>query len=573
MPVQNAEIAEKFNEVADLLEIEGANRFRVRAYRDAAGTIGRLPQNVHDMLAEGEDLSQLPGIGDDLAGKIEEIVETGRLTQLQELRERLPASLTDLMDVSGLGAKRVAVLHEELGVASLAELEEAARQGRIRELEGFGEKMEENILEEAQQVQDEEKRTLLVNAERVAEALIDYLGRHDDAAQLEVAGSYRRRRETVGDLDILITSEAPAKVMDHFVAYEDVDEIVSQGDTRSTVTLRSGLNVDLRVVAGESYGAALLYFTGSKAHNIELRDMALDRDWKVNEYGVFADEERIAGETEAEIYDLLDLPYIAPELRENRGEIAAAQAGELPELITADAIRGDLQCHTTASDGRASLEEMAEAARKRGYAYLAITDHSPNVAVTQGLDAERLAEQIDAIEALNEKFDDFRILKSSEVDILEDGSLDLPDEILKRLDLRVCSIHSHFDLSPEKQTERIIRAMDNPYFNILAHPTGRRIGERQPYAVDMERIMEAALERGCFLEVNAQPDRLDLKDDYCKLAREMGLKVAISTDAHNANELDHMRFGVYQARRGWLTADNVINTRELNDLLALLQRE
>jgi DNA polymerase (family 10) len=573
MPVQNAEIAEKFNEVADLLEIEGANRFRVRAYRDAAGTIGRLPQNVHDMLAEGEDLSQLPGIGDDLAGKIEEIVETGRLTQLQELRERLPASLTDLMDVSGLGAKRVAVLHEELGVASLAELEEAARQGRIRELEGFGEKMEENILEEAQQVQDEEKRTLLVNAERVAEALIDYLGRHDDAAQLEVAGSYRRRQETVGDLDILITSEAPAKVMDHFVAYEDVDEIVSRGDTRSTVTLRSGLNVDLRVVAGESYGAALLYFTGSKAHNIELRDMALDRDWKVNEYGVFADEERIAGETEAEIYDLLDLPYIAPELRENRGEIAAAQAGELPELITADAIRGDLQCHTTASDGRASLEEMAEAARKRGYAYLAITDHSPNVAVTQGLDAERLAEQIDAIEALNEKFDDFRILKSSEVDILEDGSLDLPDEILKRLDLRVCSIHSHFDLSPEKQTERIIRAMDNPYFNILAHPTGRRIGERQPYAVDMERIMEAALERGCFLEVNAQPDRLDLKDDYCKLAREMGLKVAISTDAHNANELDHMRFGVYQARRGWLTADNVINTRELNDLLALLQRE
>jgi DNA polymerase (family 10) len=351
-----------------------------------------------------------------------------------------------------------------------------------------------------------------------------------------------------------------------------VAEVVSQGETKSTVLLRPGIQVDLRAVARESYGAALLYFTGSKAHNIKLRNMGLDQGLKVNEYGVFRDEERIAGETEEEIYELFDLPYIAPELREDRGEIEAAQDGELPHLVTLDDLRGDLQSHTTASDGHAGLEEMAEAAQKRGYEYLAITDHSKYVGVTQGLDAEELAGRIDEMDRLNEELEGFRILKGIEVDVLEDGTLDLPDDILKKLDVVVFSVHSKFNLSRDKQTERIIRAMDNPCVHILAHPTGRRIGEREPYRVDMERLMKAAVERGCYFEVNAQPDRLDLDDVDCKRAKENGLRLVISTDAHRIAELDYLRYGVGQARRGWLEPDDVLNTRSWRDLKALLKR-
>jgi DNA polymerase (family X) len=389
---------------------------------------------------------------------------------------------------------------------------------------------------------------------------------------VEAAGSYRRRKETVGDLDILATGEDGKRIIERFVEYEDVEEVVSQGETRSTVRLRRGLQVDLRVVAQESYGAALLYFTGSKAHNIALRNMALDRDWKVNEYGVFEDEERIAGETEEAIYDLLDLAYVMPELREDRGEIQAAQEGALPQLVSLDDLRGDLQSHTKASDGHGTLREMAEAAQELGYEYLAITDHSKYVGVTQGLDAEELAEQIDEIDRLNEELEGFRLLKSIEVDILKDGSLDLPDGILEKLDLRICSIHSHFDLSRDEQTARILRAMDNPNFNILAHPTGRRLQERRPYGVDMDRLLEGALERGCFLELNAQPDRLDLDDVYCKMAKEMGVKLSLATDAHRPVELEYMRFGVGQARRGWLEPDDVLNTRSWADLKELLKR-
>jgi DNA polymerase (family X) len=351
-----------------------------------------------------------------------------------------------------------------------------------------------------------------------------------------------------------------------------VDEIVSQGETRSTVLLRSGLQVDLRVVASESYGAALLYFTGSKAHNIKLRNMALDRGWKINEYGVFEGQDRIAGESEEEIYALFDLPLIPPELREERGEIEAAREDALPDLITLDDIRGDLHMHTESSDGHATLEAMARAAQDIGYEYVVITDHSTYIAVTQGLDAEGVAAQIDAIDRLNEELDDLVVLKGIEVDILEDGSLDLPDDSLARLDLTVCSVHSKFDLSRQEQTERIIRAMDNPYFNILAHPTGRLIGRRAPYDVDMERVMEAALERGCFLEVNAHPERLDLNDVYAKMAKELGLKLVISTDAHRESDLSYMRYGVGQARRGWLEAQDVLNTRSLSDLRSLLKR-
>ena len=410
-------------------------------------------------------------------------------------------------------------------------------------------------------------------AEELVGPLVDYLRDIEGVQEVEVAGSYRRRKETVGDLDILATGDNGARIIKGFVEYEDVEEVTSQGETRSTVILRSGIQVDLRVVPQKSYGAALLYFTGSKSHSVALRDMALDRDLKLNEYGLFEGEEPIARETEKEIYQALDLDYIMPELRERRGEIEAAQEDGLPQLVSIKDLRGDLQCHTKASDGHATLEEIAQAAQDLGYEYLAITDHSQHVAVTQGLNVDALAKQIDEIDRLNQQWEGFRVLSSIEVDILADGSLDLPDDILEKLDLTICSIHSRFNLSREKQTERIIRAMDNRHFSILAHPTGRLIGDRDPYEVDMERVIQAAVERGCFLEVNAHPMRLDLNDVYCKTAKEMGLKLAISTDAHRVDELKHMRFGVGQARRGWLEPDDVLNTRGWEELKKLLRRE
>ena len=573
MPIHNSEVADIFGRVADLLEIEGANQFRVRAYRKAARTIRGYPRSLAYLIDEDQDLAELSGVGEDLAAKIEEIVQTGGLGQLEEIKQRTPAALARMLKVEGLGPKRVQQLYEELGISSLDQLEEAAKSGQIREIDGFGPKIEENILQELSRKDLEEERTRLNVAEEMARPLVAYLEDIEGVERVQVAGSYRRRKETVGDLDVLAINEAGRETIQRFVEYEDVDEIVSQGETRSTVVFRSGLHVDLRVVPRESYGAALFYFTGSKDHNIALRNLALDQGLKVNEYGVFRnDEERIAGETEEEIYALFDLPYIPPELRENRGELAAAREGRLPVLVTLDDIRGDLQMHTTGSDGDASLEEMARAAQERGYEYVAITDHSPQVAVAQGLDAEALALQIDDIDRLNDELEDITILKAIEVDILEDGSLDLPDGILARLDLRICSIHSHFGLSREKQTERIIRAMDNPNFSILAHPTGRRVGERSPYKVDLERVMMAALERGCFLEINAHPERLDLDDVQAKQAKDMGLKLAINTDAHSVAELEFMRFGLGQARRGWLETHDVLNTRSWARLKELLTR-
>jgi DNA polymerase (family X) len=572
VPVYNSDIAEIFDEVADLLDIEGANQFRVRAYRDAARTINTLSANVAEMVKEGEDLTELEGIGQDLAGKIREIVKTGGLEQLQEIRQRTPPELAEMLHIAGLGPKRVQKIHQELGVSTVEGLRRAAEQGQIEEIEGLGPKTQQQILEGIERLQDQ-KRTLLSVAEEFVAPLVDYVRDSEGVEKVMAAGSYRRRQETVGDLDILATGQDREAIIQRFVEYEDVDDVVSQGQTRSTVILRRGLQVDLRVVAQESYGAALLYFTGSKAHNIALRNLALDRGWKINEYGVFEDEERIAGETEEEIYELLDLDYVEPEMREDRGEIQLAREGKLPRLVTLDDLHGDLQSHTTSSDGHNSLEEMAAAAQERGYEYLAITDHSQYVGVTQGLDAEEVAKQGDEIDRLNDEFEGFRLLKAIEVDILEDGSLDLPDEALAKLDLVLCSVHSHFGLSRDKQTERIIRAMDNPYFNILAHPTGRRMGERDGYEVDMERLLDAALERGCFLEVNAQPDRLDLDDVYCKMAKERGLKLSISTDAHRTSELDFVHFGLGQARRGWLEPGDVLNTRSWSDLKKLLTRD
>jgi DNA polymerase (family 10) len=544
----------------------------VRAYRDAARVVGDLPHDISALVAAGKDLSELHGIGTDLAGKIAEIVETGHLTLLEETERRVPEGLLELLTLGPLGPKRVKTLYDQLGIKNFDDLAAAASSGKIGGLRGFGPKMEERLLHALEHHAKEEPRLLLPTVEAVAQDLVRHLQRAKGAGQVIVAGSYRRRKETVGDLDVLVTATRDSDVMNRFVGFEEVDEVLSHGPTRSIVRLRSRLQVDVRVVPEKSYGAALHYFTGSKAHNISVRGMGVERGLKINEYGVFKDDAQIAGRTEEEVYAQVGLPYIEPELRENRGELQAALEGRLPKLITLFDIKGDLHAHTTETDGRATLEEMAEGARAKGYQYLAITDHSKRVAMARGLDSKRLAQQVKTIDRLNQRLNGIVVLKGIEVDILEDGSLDLPNDILKELDLRVCSIHYNLNLPVDRQTERIMRAMDSPYCNIIGHPTGRLLNKRAPCAVDLERIMRAAVERGCFLELNAQPDRLDLSDVCCQLAKELGLKVAISTDAHSIANLDLMRFGIDQARRGWLEPDDVLNTRSWPELRELLRR-
>lgn len=572
MPVHNSDIANIFNELADLLEIEEANPFRVRAYRSAASTIGRLPYSVADQVANDEDLTELHGIGEDLANKIQEIVNTGSLDQLEDLRQRVPPELSNLMAIEGLGAKRVQQLHAALGITTRQELAEAARQHTIREVEGFGEKTEAQILDQLEQAALDSERMLLSVAEEITGLLLDYLRDHDAVERVIAAGSYRRRKETVGDLDIVAISTQGEQVARHLANYEDVTDVISTGETRARVMLRSRLAVDLRIVSDEHFGAALFYLTGSRDHNLALRNIAIDHDLKINEYGVFRDDKQIAGRTEKDLYAVFDMAYIPPELRENRGELDAARQGELPNLITLDDLRGNLHTHTTASDGRASLEDMLNAARERGYDYLAITDHSPHVGVTQGLSIDQLEQQMDRIAELNDQASDIVLLSGIEVDILEDGALDLPDDILARLDVVICAIHSKLKLTRAEQTKRILRALDNPHVNILAHPTERRINQRPAMDLDLERIAEAAAERGIALELNAQPNRLDLNDAACQMVRERDVVIVINADAHDTAELDFLRYGVGQARRGWLEAADVLNTKSFDKLTRFLTR-
>jgi DNA polymerase (family 10) len=571
--VHNADIAAMFEEIADLLEIQGANPFRVRAYRNAARTVEGLGRDLAALVKAGEDLTELPGIGQDLAAKIKEAVETGRLAFLDRLHKELPPAITELLRIPGLGPKRVRALYHDLGVQTLEQLARAAREGRIRELPGFGAKTEEKVLEAVQAHLSSARRFKLAVAAQYAGPLVEHLQKAAGVGRVVVAGSFRRMRETVGDLDILVTTTRPEEAVQRFVAYEEVKEVLSKGSTRASVVLRCGLQVDLRVVTEESYGAALHYFTGSKAHNIAIRRLAQERGLKVNEYGVYRGEERIAGRTEEEVYATVDLPYIPPELREDQGEIEAARAGRLPHLVELSDLKGDLHAHTKATDGKNTLEEMAEAARKMGFEYLAITEHSRRLTVAHGLDPRRLEQQIDEIERLNARLKGIRLLKGIEVDILEDGRLDLPDSILARLDLVVGAVHSKFDLSRARQTERILRAMEHPFFTILAHPTGRLIEERSPYDVDMLKIVRKAKERGCFLELNAHPERLDLLDVHCRMAKDEGVLVAISSDAHSVLDFSNLRYGVGQARRGWLEAKDVLNARGLKALKPLLERK
>jgi len=572
MTVHNAEIADLFERLADLLEIEDANPFRVRAYRNAALTISGYGHSMSELLKEGADLTQLPGIGKEIAAKIETIVDTGKLPALQEVEARTPGALADLMRIPGLGPKRVKTLYKDLNIRSVEDLARALRMGKVHDLPGFGTKTEDMIRRRLESGAGREKRMKRFDSEEYANSIIAWLKKSRGLKDIEVAGSFRRRQETVGDLDILVTAARGSNVMQRFVKYDEVVEVVSHGDTRSTVRLRCGLQVDLRVVPAASYGAALQYFTGSKEHNIELRALAGRKKLKINEYGVFRSDKRIAGKTEAEVYKTVGLPLIPPELRQGRGEIEAARKGRLPKLVEVSDLHGDLHVHSKASDGHHTIEQMAMAAKDLGYEYIAMCDHSHHVTIAHGLDKKRLVAQIQEIDKLNEKLDGIVVLKSSEVDILDSGKLDLPDEILKELDLRVCAVHYKFNLTRQQQTERILRAMDNPYFNILAHPTGRLINERDPYDVDLGRLMEAAVERGCYMEVNAYPDRLDLNDEACRTAKELGLKLAISTDAHSTSDLNLVRFGVDQARRGWLEKNDILNTRSRVDLLKMLKR-
>ena len=571
--MENIQIAKTFEQVADLLEIQGANPFRVRAYRNAARTIASLSTPVDTILrAEGSPLAELPGIGADLAGKITKLCRTGELPLLAQLTHKTPESLVAMLRIPGVGPKRAKLVYQKLGLKTLSELENAARSGRLSKLRGMGKTLEATILQGIDQDKAHVARMSLAEAEAYIAPLVSRLRATPGVEQLEVAGSFRRRSETVGDMDILVASDSASTVAEAFLGYRDVKQVIARGDTKCAIVLRSGLQVDLRVVPPSCYGAALHYFTGSKPHNIAIRLLGVKRHLKINEYGVFRGRRLIGGRTEKDVFEAVGLPWIPPEVRENRGEIEAARAGRLPELVELADIRGDLQMHTDATDGKNTLAEMVAACRARGYEYIAITDHSKAVRVAGGLTKTGFQRQSRAIDHLRKTVVKPCVLKGAEVDILDDGSLDLDDETLAQLDVVVVSVHSRFNMSKVEMTRRIVRALQHPRAHILAHPTGRLIGKREPYPVDMTEIVKAARDHAVMLEVNAQPDRLDLNHLHVQMAREAGVKVVISTDAHRVQELDCMRYGVDQARRGWCSAEGVANTRSLTVFKKLIAK-
>ncbi|HEX6965248.1 MAG TPA: DNA polymerase/3'-5' exonuclease PolX [Gemmatimonadaceae bacterium] len=569
--IENAEVARIFRELADVLEVEGANSFRIRAYRNAARAVEELQDSVAAIVREDPHrLTSIPGIGEDLAGKIAEIVRTGRLAALDSEERKAPTGAVELMQIPGLGPKRARALAERLGVHSLRALADAARAGKIRTLPGFGATTEAKILEELRAHEPHEGRMLLATASQYAEQLVSYMRGLSGVERAEIAGSFRRCKETVGDLDLLVCAAPRVRVAEHFTAYHEVEEVLANGPTRCSVRLRCGLQVDLRILPRVSYGSGLYYFTGSKAHNIAIRALGRKRGLKINEYGVFRGARRIGGSDEADVLDAVGLPWIPPELREDRGEIEAAREGTLPTLVEASDIRGDLQSHTTDSDGRDTLDAMAEAAQALGYEYLAVTDHTPSVRVARGLDRAGFRQQMRRIDRLNARLRSLTVLKGAEVDIRLDGTLDLDDETLAALDIVFVAVHSHFELAPEAQTRRLLRAITHPHVDVLGHPTGRLIGKRRGELFDLHAVCAAAAEHGVMLEVDAQPDRLDLDDVACRAAIDQGVRIVIDTDAHATAELGFMRWGIAQARRGWAQRRHVANTLPLERLRKLL---
>ena len=571
--MENLDYARIFEEIADLLEIEGANPFRVRAYRNAARTLETLTQSVESLLRTGgKSLTEIPGIGKDLATKVAEIHQTGELQFLKELRSQVPPSLLEILRIPGLGAKRVHQLWQSLGITKRDQLREAIDSGKLEGLRGFGEALKTSILKGIEEVQSRIGRFRIVEADHYAKALLSFLRNAKGIVTLEPAGSYRRRCETVGDLDILATTSRNSNIMNHFVSFPEVREVLVQGPSKSSIRLNSGLQIDLRLLDQKSYGAAMHYFTGSKAHNVAIRGIGHNQGLKINEYGVFRGDDRVGGETEEDVFRSVGLAWIPPELRENRGEVEAAGGGRLPNLIELKDIKGDLQMHSKYSDGQSTSSEMIEACRRRGYLYMALTDHSQAVRVAGGLKPDEFKKQYKEIDRLQKRFPEIRVLKSAEVDILADGSLDLEDSILERMDVVLVSIHSKFNMTKAEMTHRIVRAMRHPRVNILGHPTGRLINQREPYLLEIEEVVRVAKEEGVMLEANAHPERLDLRDYHLQLAKQAGVKIVINTDSHQTADLEYMRYGVDQARRGWLEKSDVANALPLKAFLKLLKK-
>lgn len=578
----NHDIANVFEQIADLLEFKSANPFRIRAYRNGARKVKDYPEPLSSLVAAEAKLTDLDGIGKDLAEKIETLVETGSLPMLDELKGEVPESVLALMRVPGLGPKKAAVLYNDLGIASLDMLRAACNEGKVRELKGFGKKTEDTILAGIDLAERATDRIYWSEADQVVQSILQHLQDVKSIKQIEPAGSYRRGKETVGDLDFLVDADEGRAVMDQLAEYPEVAEVIVRGGTKMSVRLNSDLQVDLRVVPSESFGAALQYFTGSKEHNVELRGRAKQRGMRVNEWGVYEENEEadeddsatrgtyVAGETEEAVYAALDLPWFPPELREARQEYEWAAKGELPNLIELEDLRGDLHMHTTATDGKATLEEMADAAIQRGLEYIAITDHSKRVSMANGLDADRLREQWEQIDALNNELDDLVILKGIECDILEAGGMDLPDDVLAEADWVIASLHYGQNQPREQIMERLLGAIEHPSVRIVAHPTGRLINRRDAYDVDIDSLISAAAKHGKLLELNANPVRLDLDDSHCAMAHRQGVPIVISTDAHSTAGLEVMRYGILQARRAGLTKADVANTLSLKEFRKLI---
>jgi DNA polymerase (family 10) len=567
----NAALARIFSEIADMLEIKEESIFRISAYRKAARAFDALSEDVAAVAARG-DLTDIPGVGTSTAEKIEEFLKTGSIAYYEELRASLPAGLIGLMAVPEVGPKTALLLHERLGVSSIDELEAAARAGRVRALPRLGAKTEENILRGIEQMKRRAARLPLGQVLPVAREIEEALRALPEVKAVSVAGSLRRMRETIGDIDLLATARRPEKVMAVFTTLPQVSRVLARGPTKSSVVLEVGVQADLRVVDPKSFGAALQYFTGSKEHNVKLREKAVRRGLKINEYGVFRvkGERRVAGATEKEIYAALDLPWIPPEIREDQGEMELAERGRLPRLIEQADIRGDLQMHTRWSDGSDSAEGMARAAKERGYEYIAITDHSQSLKFAGGVTIEELRAHAREVRRIAERVG-IAILIGTECEVLPDGRLDYPDEVLAELDIVLAAVHSHFRMSEEEMTARLVRAMESPFVHLVAHPTGRLLSGRESYAVNVEALIEAAKRTGTALEINAGPERLDLRDSQARLARERGVRLAINTDAHTRHELRYMEFGVGTARRGWVQPGDVLNTLPLEQLRALLR--
>ena len=577
--MENSEIARVFYEIADLLEIQGGDRFRIRSYRNAGMVVEGLPEGLKNLFEkDGEDgLKGIPGIGESTRAKIIEMLSTGKCKYHQELLKEMPVGMLEIIKVSGVGPKKAAFVHKELGINTIDELEKAAESGLIQNLPGFGEVSEQKILKGIKDLKARTRQFKLSVVIPVAQSFTQYLRSVPGIIDIVPSGSFRRWKETVGDLDILTTCKDSRPVMDHFVKHPDVREVLSKGETKSTVVLASGLHVDIRVLEKKSFGAALQYFTGSKAHNVALRDRAKRMGLKISEYGVFKErgEVWVVGNKEEDVYKAVGLPWIPPELRENRGELEAAEEGRLPAQLQYSDIKGDLHVHTKESDGAYTLEDMAEAAMKMGYEYIAVTDHSKAVGIAHGLDEARLNAQIRMVDEYNDKLKrqrkKFRVLKATEVDIRGDGTLDHPEGVLKKLDCVVASVHSGFGMGMEEMTNRVIKAVRTGLINIIGHPTGRLINEREPYQIDLEKVLSEAKKYNVAVELNSYPDRLDVNDVHCLLAKQKGVLVAISTDSHSIYHLENMIYGVHTARRGWLEKKDVLNTRSLKELMKVLK--